>query len=220
MRQTTEKQAEPKKIYQQHRDRQRTAILEAAKELFIQKGIQGTTLGDIATQARVTRATIYQYFANQTDIAWAILEESFEEAKEGIQQALELDGTGYERIVAFLSHFLASLTQKPEHFRFLAQFDVIYANTQEVDRLLEVTQRIFGGVSGPITEVVRKGIADGSLRSNLNPTLTAAAIVNMAVAMTVRLEAHRTSVTIEYGHTPEQIFEEACYLLLQGIRAP
>jgi hypothetical protein len=96
----------------------------------------------------------------------------------------------------------------------------MYANSQEVDRLLEITQRIFGGVPGPVTEVVRQGIADGSLRSDLNPTLTAAAIINMAVAMTVRLEAHRTSVTIEYGHTPEQIFAETCHLLLQGIRAP
>jgi hypothetical protein len=60
---------------------------------------------------------------------------------------------------------------------------------------------------------------DGSLRPNLNPTLTASAIVNMAIAMAVRLETHRKSVEIEYGYTPEQIFEEASQLLLQGIRA-
>ena len=32
----------------------------------------------------------------------------------------------------------------------------------------------------------------------------------MAVAMAVRLEAHRRSVIVEYGHSPEQIFAEAC----------
>jgi AcrR family transcriptional regulator len=66
----------------------------------------GTTLGDIAAEARVTRATIYQYFANQTDIVWAILEENFEDAKEEIQQALALAGTGYERVAAFFPTFL------------------------------------------------------------------------------------------------------------------
>ncbi len=176
-------------------------------------------MGDIATEARVTRATIYQYFANGTDIAWAILEEIFESAQEEIWQALELDGTGFERIAAFLSHFLATLTQTPEHFRFLAQFDSMYASDPEIDRLLIVTKRTIGSTLEPLAEVARKGIEDGSLRSNLNPTLTASAIANMAVAMTVRLEAHRGSVIIEYGHSPEHIFAEACDLLLQGIRA-
>lgn len=219
MRHTTEKQAEPKKIYQRHRDRQRMAILDAARELFIQKGIQGTTLGDIATEASVTRATVYQYFANQTDVAWAILEEGFENIKEDLWNALSHDGTGYEQIAASLSDFLVSLTQRPEHFRFLAQFDYMYASSQEVDRLLTAIKRTLGGTLEPIADAVRRGIMDGSLRPNLNPTLTASAMVNMAIAMAVRLEIHRKSVEIEYGYTPEQIFEEASQLLLQGIRA-
>jgi AcrR family transcriptional regulator len=212
-------QGESQKTYQQHRDRQRTAILEAAKKLFIQKGIQGTTLGDIATEARVTRPTIYQYFTNQPDIVWALLEEVFESTREEMWQSLEGDGTGYERVAAFLSHCQAILARNPEHLRFLAQFDVMYAGTQEVERLLEITRRIFGGAPAPVIRIIRHGIEDGSLRPNLNPTLTASAVINMAVAMMVRLEAHRTSIKIEYGHTPEQIFEEACQLLLAGIRA-
>jgi AcrR family transcriptional regulator len=194
--------------------------LEAARDLFIQKGIQGTTIGDIAAEARVTRATIYQYFSNQSDIAWAILEEGFEAAKEAMWQPLEIGGTGYEWLAAFFADFLAHWAQHPEYLRFLAQFDTMYAGQQEVERLLEVTQRVFGGVPGPVAEVIRKGMEDGSLRSNLNPTLTAAAIMNMIIAMMVRLEAHRTSVAVEYGYTAEQIFEEAYQLLLQGLRAP
>lgn len=219
VRQTTAKQAEPKRVYQQHRDRQRTAILEAARELFIQQGIQGTTLADIATEAGVTRATVYQYFANQADVAWAVLEEGFESIRDGLWNALHESGTGYERIAAFLSNFVITLAQKPEHFRFLAQFDYMYASALEVDRLLEAIKRTLGGTLEPIAEVVHVGIEDGSLRPNLNPMLTASAIVNMTIALAVRLEAHRRSVEIEYGYSPEQIFEEASQLLLQGIRS-
>ncbi len=193
--------------------------MEAARDLFIQKGIQGTTLGDIATEARVTRATIYQYFSSQSDIAWAILEENFEAVKETMWQPLEINGTGYERLAAFFASFLVYWAQHPEHFRFLAQFDTMYAGQQEVERLLGVTQRTFGGVPGHVVEVIHKGMEDGSLRSNLNPQLTAAAIINMVIAMMVRLEAHRTSVAVEYGYPSEQIFEEAYQLLLQGLRA-
>ncbi|GHO90073.1 hypothetical protein KSF_001210 [Reticulibacter mediterranei] len=216
----TEKQTEAKKIYQQHRDRQRMALLAAAKKLFIEKGIQGTTLGDIAVEAGVTRVTVYQYFTNQSDIAWAILERIFESSKEVRHNALQLDGTGYERIAACLAGFLQSLIHDPGNFCFLAQFDSMYAGKQDVARLLEMTQRIFGGAPALVTEIIRKGIEDGSLRSNLNPALTAATIVNVALATGVRLTIHRKSVEIEYGHTIEQIFGEACQLLLQGIRTP
>ena len=218
-RETTAKQAESQKVYQQHRDRQRAAILDAARGLFIQKGIHETTLGEIATEAGVTRATIYQYFSNQADVAWAVLEEGFESIREGLWNTLHQGGTGYERIAAFLSNFLVNLVQRPEHFRFLAQFDYMYASSQDVDRLLTTVKRTLGGTLEPVAEVVRAGMTDGSLRANLNPMLTASALVNTAIAMAVRLEAHRTSVEIEYGYPPEQIFEEALQLLLQGICA-
>jgi AcrR family transcriptional regulator len=208
-----------KRTYQQHRDRQRATILEAARGLFIQKGIQGTTLGDIAAEIGVSRTTIYQYFSNQTDIAWAILEENFEEFQEDAGNVFQGDKTGYEQIEAYLSTFLTGLTQYPEQFHFLAQFDVMYASSQEVERLLATVKRTMGSAVEPVAEAVRRGIADGSLRSDLDSTLAAAAVVNMAIAMTVRLEAHRQSVTIEYSHTPEQIFTEACQLLLRGMRA-
>lgn len=164
--------------------------------------------------------TIYQYFTNQSDIAWALLEGIFEKSKDVRHHALQLDGTGYERIAAFLSGFLQSLMHDPGNFRFLAQFDSMYAGKQDVARLLEMTQRIFGGAPALVTGIIREGIEDGSLRPDLEPALTAAAIVNVTLATGVRLTIHRKSVEIEYGHTIEQIFGEACQLLLQGIRAP
>ena len=210
-------QEESQKVYHQHRDRQRTAILEAAKKLFIQKGIQATTLGEIATAARVTRPTIYQYFPNQTEIAWALLEEFFG-TQEEMWRPLEGDGTGYERLARLLSYHCIHWTQNPEPLRFLTQFDTMYARAQEVDRLLEITRRVLGGAPDAVIRVIREGIADGSLRPDLNPALTAAAILNMMAAMMARLEAHRTSVEVEYGYPPEQIFEEASRLLLAGMR--
>jgi hypothetical protein len=89
----------------------------------------------------------------------------------------------------------------------------MYATSPEVDRLLATIKRSLGGTLEPMADVVRQGIADGSLRANLNPTLTASAIVNMAIAMAARLEAHRKSVEIEYGYTPEQIFADGRSML-------
>jgi AcrR family transcriptional regulator len=189
--------------------------------LFIERGIQETTLADIAREMGVARSTIYQYFANQADIAWAILEDFFQAFQQEITdgQHFRADQTGYEQIEDFLGFLLQALSRQPEAFRFLAQFDVMYAGTQESERLLATARRTLGSAVEPLVEAVRKGKGDGSLHADLDPQLTASAVVNMALAMCVRLEAHRPSITIEYRQTPEQIFTEACRLLLRGMRA-
>ena len=51
------------------------SILEAASTLFIQRGFQGTSMGDIAQAMGVTRTAIYYYFRNKNDILRALTSE-------------------------------------------------------------------------------------------------------------------------------------------------
>ena len=56
------------------------SILEAASTLFIQRGFQGTSMGDIAQAMGVTRTAIYYYFRNKNDILRALTSEITEMA--------------------------------------------------------------------------------------------------------------------------------------------
>ena len=66
-------------IYEQNRingihqvDEQRNAILDAAETLFLQKGLENTTMGDIAKETGIHRATVYRYFSDRDPIAFEI----------------------------------------------------------------------------------------------------------------------------------------------------
>ena len=50
----------------------REQILEAAIEAMARKGFHETSIGDIASRARASRATVYQYFGDKRDILAAI----------------------------------------------------------------------------------------------------------------------------------------------------
>ncbi|SMC29719.1 transcriptional regulator, TetR family [Andreprevotia lacus DSM 23236] len=50
-------------------------ILEAALNLFVQKGFSATRIEDIAREAGVTRGTPYLYFANKEEIFKAVIRE-------------------------------------------------------------------------------------------------------------------------------------------------
>ena len=55
--------------------RTREAILNAARECFGQSGVSGTTMDQIAHEADVARATLFNYFPSKSDIVAVLVEE-------------------------------------------------------------------------------------------------------------------------------------------------
>ena len=56
----------------------RTQILEMAAELFIQRGFESVGMADLAQALRISRPTIYTYFASTEDMLDALLEARLE----------------------------------------------------------------------------------------------------------------------------------------------
>ena len=50
----------------------RDAILKAAFDLFSRQGYEGTALSRIATEAGVSTANVYVYFASKLDVLYAL----------------------------------------------------------------------------------------------------------------------------------------------------
>lgn len=72
--------------------RTRGAILRAAVAKFGEKGIADTTMDEIAEQAEVSRATLFNYFPSKTEIVAAVVEQMDDVfiAEIGISAALDL----------------------------------------------------------------------------------------------------------------------------------
>ena len=53
----------------------RNAILRSASTLFARKGVEGTSMEEIARHAGLTQGAIYSNFRNKSDLWWAIVEQ-------------------------------------------------------------------------------------------------------------------------------------------------
>src|SRR5438067_13924320 len=53
----------------------RKAILDAAAKLFIERGLGGTSMQDIAQQLGLTRTAVYYYFKNKKEILTGLTED-------------------------------------------------------------------------------------------------------------------------------------------------
>ena len=69
MSQSPSKIATNRKTGKHQIDDLRMRILDAAEALFLEKGIEDTSMGDISARLGISRVTVYRYFANRDEIA-------------------------------------------------------------------------------------------------------------------------------------------------------
>ncbi len=75
----------------------RENIAVAAAQLFGEKGVQGTTMDDIAKQAGYSKATLYVYFANKEEIVGLLALKSMRLLKDCLDKAVFEPGTPKEK---------------------------------------------------------------------------------------------------------------------------
>ena len=206
--------------YHAHRERQRRRILAAAEELFDIRGIDRVPIADIVAAAGIRASTLYEYFSNKDEIVWTLVEELMRQSSTGVLEAVEeATGPALARITALLEAFGNELVNHPQRVRFMAQFDAMYARDWSAERLLALEDRLFPGRFEPLSTLIRDGIADGSLRPDLNPDLSMHSVLNAVVGAQRRLASLGNRVEQEYGQPIEVLFRETVRILLLGLRA-
>lgn len=67
----------------------RQMILDAARDVFVESGLNGARLRDIADRVGITEAYLYRHFASKTDLYEAAVHEPVRQATEAFTQRVE-----------------------------------------------------------------------------------------------------------------------------------
>jgi len=89
----------------------RETIAEAACELFLESGYEGTSIAGIAQRAGVSRSSFFNYFSSKSDVLWS----GFDERLDRAVAALAAPGAGADSagIEAVLAAILEGLEPDP-----------------------------------------------------------------------------------------------------------
>lgn len=97
--------------------RNRARILDAARALFADRGVEAVTMDDIASAAGVGKGTLFRRFGDRAGLALALLEDSERELQGLILRGPPPLGPGAppaDRLRAFLSELLRQLEEHTE----------------------------------------------------------------------------------------------------------
>lgn len=77
--------------YEKRTNAKKNAIIDAALQLFIERGITEVSISEIAARAKVSQVSIYNYFGDKHNLAKAVLTFYLDQSILGYEEILERD---------------------------------------------------------------------------------------------------------------------------------
>ncbi len=159
---------------EERKEARREHIIQSALNVFMLRGLDQTTMKDVADASEVGIATVFRYFQSKKQLAIAtaaiLWKREFIQLPEYLPQEYE-KMNGISQFESLLGVFLYHYKKTPEVFRFLEQFDnFIASETVEFDLLNDVENSILS-LKEPIFRAIEKGKLDKSIREDFNVEL-------------------------------------------------
>lgn len=76
-------------------------LIEIARQLFAKKGVDGTTMNEIAEASRYGRRTLYTYFKNKKDIYKAVIGSELEKLYASLEDVIRRDLPADDKLMIF-----------------------------------------------------------------------------------------------------------------------
>ncbi len=151
--------------------RKGAAILRAAQHIFAKKGFQAATVADIAKKARVSEATIYEYFSSKEELLFSIPAETISEYHEKNRELLPYI-QGAANKLRFLIHRHLDLYADNRDYATVVML-ILKGNR---NFLKTAAYKIVQSSARNYIQVFEEGIQNGEFRSDINPYLVRALI--------------------------------------------
>jgi TetR/AcrR family transcriptional regulator len=137
-------------------------LLDAALELFVEKGFAATRSEEVAARAGVAKGTLYLYYPSKEDLLKAVVRENLSTLiAEAASMAGSFEGTTHELLVLLMQTWWERVGNTPA----AGIFKIILTEMGNfpdfarfyVQEVIEPGQQLFSGV-------IERGIASGELR--------------------------------------------------------
>lgn len=156
----------------------RRQILDAARDIFAEKGYHRTRVSDIVAAVGVAQGTFYLYFPNKRAVLFALLDELFELLLKRVREANVPEVGSREDISQQVARLLADLLRTYQGNRVLIKLLFCEASTPD-QGLREKLNARYTELVGLIQTYLQRGVDQGLIRG-LDTEVAAYALLGLA----------------------------------------
>lgn len=134
----------------------REKLIEVARQLFAHKGVENTTMNDIAAASDKGRRTIYTYFKNKREIYNAVIERESENLLENLREVECSNLSPAEKLAEGLKRrfeIVMQLSQRHDSIRI-----IFYRDLRRIDRIRKLVSEKEKEI---FNSIIEEGIKSG-----------------------------------------------------------
>lgn len=153
----------------------RQRIIDAAREVFLSRGVSRTSMEQIATKAGLTRGAIYWHFSNKTDLFSALREQVLLPLIDRMDDNLLVENNDdpLGQIGKFLSGTIDALNESSDTRQTFEIMMVKCEYVEELTQVLEQTLLNCERVSKKIEQLYERAETKGQLKVSDSPAILA-----------------------------------------------
>jgi AcrR family transcriptional regulator len=168
------KTVQQERVIGEQGERTRVKLLEAARQVFLERGYAATRVDDVTQKAGTSHGAFYLYFANKQDVLEALAVETADHmyALADELEGIEVGEAGYQQLRAWVERFVDA------YERHSPVVNAWITAEMEDSRFDQLGREVLGKFAGRIAHAIEQGV-DAGLRHPVHPGTAAVALVSM-----------------------------------------
>ncbi len=175
-----------------------STILKAAKEIFIKKGFDGTTMKDIAGKAGINKSLLHYYYRSKENLFRKVLGEAFKQFIPVVNKTMMTDISFFEKIEIFVETYIDMITENPYIPGFVLQ--ELNRNPKGITELIE---NFRGYIKNNALELINEQIQKEVNAGIINPVKPQHLITNLIALLIFPFVARPILQTIIFNNDVE-----------------
>lgn len=151
-------------LEQFHRD----IISTVADKLFVQNGIEKTTMEDIAREAEYSKATLHVYFKSKDEIFHYVALKGMRLLHDDFTQVLSQSGGAVDQYMSLCVKLAEFCDKHPLYFQSMLETIASDAESRESSEILEEICQIGEKLNDDVSRLIQNGIREGVFRDDLH----------------------------------------------------
>jgi AcrR family transcriptional regulator len=199
---------------QEEKDRRRAEIVDAAEDLYREVGWDTVTMDGVARRARLSRALVYVYFKDKSDLHFAIAVRAMELLHQRFSEAAERAKTGAEKIQAIGRAYIAYGQEFPHYFDACARLELHTPSDAEPTPQEMLCFEASKRPHEVAIEALRAGQRDRTIRSDIGDLEVTARVLWGFTHGLIQVAMTKADVLARAGIAVPQLTQQAMDLLM------
>lgn len=128
------------------RAERREQLIEIARGLFAERGLEGTSVEEIAAHAQVSKPVVYEHFGGKEGLYAVVVDREVRHLHDAIQEAITRPRTGPRRLIELGTLALLDyISESPDGFRIISRDSSPYTTSGTFQTILSsIASRVEG----------------------------------------------------------------------------